>query len=300
MLSRSSVVSGHVALMPDAHVGMGATIGSVIPTENAIIPSAVGVDIGCGMIACHTSLNAADLPSDLQPLVHSINRSNPCWCRASSTNVHLIGHLQWMDGHPLSTDLESIDKPRIQAKALRQLGTLGSGNHFLEVCLDKDERVWVVLHSGSRGVGNILATQHIRNAKGLAKELERSVEDADLAYYLKSDPEFTSYIDDMLWAQDYALENREIMMSAALKDLFHFVGQGQELSRINCHHNFAALETHDGREVWITRKGAINAEVGKLGRYSRFHGRQKLHSHGAWEARILQLLFPRGWTAHES
>jgi tRNA-splicing ligase RtcB len=261
--ARLPIVAGHVALMPDAHVGIGATIGSVIPTQNAIIPAAVGVDIGCGMIAVETDLSAEHLPDDLQPLVGQFGRSVPAGV-GKRRNLASTGASdqriarragKWMAEHPHELS-GGLDKT-----ALAQLGTLGSGNHFLEVCLDEREVVWVVLHSGSRGVGNKLAGRHIK----LARAQELALEDRDLAYFLEGTPEFSAYVADMLWAQTYALENRELMLNAALNDLFTFVGAGHELGRINCHHNFAQREEHEGRRLWITRKGAIRAAKGDMG-----------------------------------
>ena len=261
--ARLPVVVGHVALMPDAHVGIGATIGSVIPTENAIIPAAVGVDIGCGMMAVETDICAEQLPDNLQPLVGRFGRSVPAGVGSrrdmQSTGVsdrRLIRRAEeWMKAHPheLPHGLDGL--------ALSQLGTLGSGNHFLEVCLDERAIVWVVLHSGSRGVGNKLAERHIK----LSREQHQALEDRDLAYFLDGTVEFTKYVADMLWAQSYALENREIMVSAALEDLFRFVGHGRTMARVNCHHNFAQREVHKGRSLWITRKGAIRAGLGDMG-----------------------------------
>lgn len=261
--ARLPIVAGHVALMPDAHVGIGATVGSVIPTQNAIIPAAVGVDIGCGMIAVETDLHAEHLPDDMQPLVGKFGRSIPAGVgrrrNLGSTGVSdqriTRRARKWMAEHPHDLP-DGLDKT-----ALSQLGTLGSGNHFLEVCLDEREVVWVVLHSGSRGVGNRLADRHIK----LARAQELALEDRDLAYFLEGTPEFSAYVADMLWAQTYALENRELMLDAALEDLFTFVGTGHESGRINCHHNFAQREEHDGRRLWITRKGAIRAGKGDLG-----------------------------------
>ena len=266
--ARLPIVMGHVALMADAHVGIGATIGSVIPTENAIIPAAVGVDIGCGMIAVETDLGDEHLPDDLQPLVGQFGRSVPAGVgkgrdlKSTGASDQRITRRagKWMAGHP--HDLPGgLDKT-----ALSQLGTLGSGNHFPEVCLDEREVVWVVIHSGSRGVGNRLADRHIK----LARAQEQALEDRDLAYFLEGTPEFRAYVEDMLWAQTYALENRELMLDAALDDLFSFVGKGDqgaghEVGRINCHHNFAQREEHDGRWLWITRKGAIRAAPGDMG-----------------------------------
>ena len=261
--ARLPVVSGHIALMPDAHIGIGATIGSVIPTENAIIPAAVGVDIGCGMIAVETDLQAEQLPDDLQPLVGHFGRSVPAGvgrgrdlASTGASDQRITRKAErWMAEHPYDLP-DGLDK-----RALSQLGTLGSGNHFLEVCLDEREVVWVVLHSGSRGVGNNLADRHIK----LARAQEQALEDKDLAYFLEGTVEFTAYVSDMLWAQTYALENRELMLDAALTDLLAFVGLGREVGRINCHHNFAQREEHEGRWLWITRKGAIRAAKGDMG-----------------------------------
>jgi RNA-splicing ligase RtcB len=260
--ARSPAVAGDIALMPDAHFGMGATVGSVIPTESAIIPAAVGVDIGCGMIATELDLEASALPDSLDPLLHSISRSIP-----AGFNRHkdaTTPAASWMNVNPVP------DKSRVPAKPLRkaadQLGTLGGGNHFVEVCLDERERVWAVLHSGSRGIGNVMARGHIAAATSLCKDLDRALDDRDLAYFLDTDPGFMSYIADMLWAQAYALENREQMMNVLIKDIGHAVGRPvTELRRINCHHNYTARETHDGRDLWITRKGAIRAGANDWG-----------------------------------
>ena len=242
--------------MADAHVGIGSTIGSVIPTEGAIIPAAVGVDIGCGMIAVQTNLHAEDLPDSLDSLVADLGRSIP----AGMSKGHLAGSDRadrWLGRHPTHGEFTA----RQVDVAAKQLGSLGSGNHFVEVCLDEDSSVWAVLHSGSRGIGNQLADKHIK----LAKVLVKGLEDPNLAYFTQGTHEFEAYVEDMVWAQDYALENREIMMDAVLNQLFRFVGAGSEVDRINCHHNFAARERHEGRELWITRKGAINAAEGMRG-----------------------------------
>ena len=260
--ARCAAVSGPIALMPDAHWGMGATVGSVIPTESAIIPAAVGVDIGCGMIAVETDLDASHLPDNLGPILRGIGKVIPAGFnrhdKAQKTAT------DWLAANPLETDLELKDSNR--KKMAPQLGTLGGGNHFVEVSIDERDKVWAVLHSGSRGIGNILAQQHIGTARELCKNLERSLEDRDLAYFLDTDAGFNAYIRDMLWAQDYALENREQMMNALLGVLNETVGRPvRELRRINCHHNYTERETHDDRELWITRKGAIRANVGDMG-----------------------------------
>jgi RNA-splicing ligase RtcB len=258
--SRLPVVSGHVALMPDAHVGIGATVGSVIPTENAVIPSAVGVDIGCGMISVETSLSAHQLPDSLEPFLSKVEQAVPAGvgrghARASSQAQ------RWMKANADRVTL--TDKQ--SARALTQFGSLGSGNHFFEVCLDERDVVWVVLHSGSRGIGNELAQGHIKLARTQAKEQALKLEDPDLAYFMQGTTEFEAYLRDMLWAQDYAMANRSAMMDAALVAFFRFAGTGRELERVNCHHNFTQREPHDGRDLWITRKGAIKADVGDRG-----------------------------------
>ncbi|MEZ5136063.1 MAG: RtcB family protein [Acidimicrobiales bacterium] len=258
--ARLDIVAGHIALMPDAHVGLGATVGSVIPTEGAVIPSAVGVDIGCGMIAAELDLGAEHLPDDLTPLLHGIDRAVPAGVGRGHEHARTPAS-RWLDRNRPHTDL-SKDQA---GKVTKQFGTLGSGNHFVEVCLDERDRVWVVLHSGSRGIGNQLAQMHIGRAKKLAKALQLRLEDPDLAYLTEGTPEFDAYIADMLWAQDYAAANRDQMMGAVLREVVRHVGFGRELQRINCHHNFTQREVHDGRELWITRKGAIKADVGDLG-----------------------------------
>jgi tRNA-splicing ligase RtcB len=260
--ARLPIVAGHVALMPDAHVGLGATVGSVIPTRGAVIPSAVGVDIGCGMIAVETDLVASDLPDSLDPLLSNLERAVPAGMgkhgehREGSRAAHAF-----FDAHQPHTELTTEQN----IKVVRQFGSLGSGNHFLEVCLDERDHVWVVLHSGSRGIGNQLATAHIKVAKRLAGTLGYPLENADLAWLKEGTDEFRAYIADMLWAQDYAKANRDAMMDATLQQLFRAVGKGRERARVNCHHNFTEQETHGGERVWLTRKGAIKADVGDLG-----------------------------------
>jgi len=268
--SRLPFVSGHLALMPDAHVGMGATIGSVIPTKGAVIPAAVGVDIGCGMIASETDLDAGDLPDDMSAFLGNVERAVP----AGVGRGHALATRAERDARAVSvpeyTGASTLSDKQV-AKVTDQFGTLGSGNHFVEVCLDERDRVWVVLHSGSRGIGNQLATRHIEGAKGLMKKHFVTLEDPDLAYLVEDTPEFDAYIADMLWAQEYARANREAMMEAVLTQLWSFVGThatgavGREVVRINCHHNYTEREHHLGKDVWLTRKGAIRARAGDLG-----------------------------------
>jgi tRNA-splicing ligase RtcB (3'-phosphate/5'-hydroxy nucleic acid ligase) len=264
--SRMPFVAGHVALMPDAHFGMGATVGSVIPTLGAIIPAAVGVDIGCGMIATqlkythdYQTLSSIDLPDNLDALHNGITKAIPAGVgEGHAKGVDLTPHHhtaaweKWGDG--------LIDT------ASKQLGSLGSGNHFVEVCLDEHDNVWLVLHSGSRGVGNKLATVHINIAKGLMKEWFINLEDPDLAYLVQGTPEFDDYISDMLWAQDYAMMNRQKMLNAAISAVGLFLGQEvSAVGTINCHHNFTQQEHHGNKDLWITRKGAIKANKGDRG-----------------------------------
>lgn len=263
--ARLPIVSGHVSLMPDAHVGLGATIGSVVPTEGAVIPACVGVDIGCGMAAVLTDLEAADLPDDLNPLLHSIERSIPAGLgRGHEWGSHSPGAQsasRWLSANRPHTVLT----PRLEKKSRDQMGTLGSGNHFVEISLDESDRVWAVLHSGSRGIGNQLAQAHIAKAKLVARRMEIQLEDPDLAYLLEGSPEFESYLGDLLFAQAYARTNRETMLDALLSALFRSVGRGREIERINCHHNYTAQEHHFGKKLWITRKGAISAKAGEAG-----------------------------------
>lgn len=258
--ARLPIVAGHVALMPDAHVGLGATVGSVIPTEGAIIPAAVGVDIGCGMIAAELDVTEDQLPDSLEPLLSRIEAAIPAGMGRGHERTSRAAE-KWLAKHPPAADLPG---DRIK-KVLRQFGTLGSGNHFVEVCVDERARVWVVLHSGSRGIGNQLAQMHIGRARRFARKLQIHLEDPDLAYLIEATPEFEAYLADMRWAQDYAKANRDQMMDAALHEVVAAFGFGKETRRINCHHNFTEQETHGDRTLWITRKGAIKADDGDLG-----------------------------------
>jgi tRNA-splicing ligase RtcB (3'-phosphate/5'-hydroxy nucleic acid ligase) len=259
--ARLPFVAGHVALMPDAHGGIGATVGSVIPTAGAIIPAAVGVDIGCGMIATETDLTANDLPDSLRALMPLIEQRIPAGVGK--------GHAGVLDGTDdkladLGTPHTDFD-PKQTRTVAEQFGTLGSGNHFVEVCLDERDHVWTVLHSGSRGIGNQLASKHITMAKKLAKAWFIPLEDPDLAYFVQGTLEFSAYARDMLWAQRYAMASRQRMAEAAVRSLFEVAGRGGVVRTINCHHNFTQQERHGGRDVWVTRKGAIKAGTGDEG-----------------------------------
>jgi tRNA-splicing ligase RtcB (3'-phosphate/5'-hydroxy nucleic acid ligase) len=256
----------HLALMPDAHLGLGATVGSVIPTERAVVPAAVGVDIGCGMIAVLTRFTADDLAGrSLTPLRESIERAVPLSAGAANRKVVATAE-------PRVAELEAMAAqagfaPDARAGRWRlQLGTLGSGNHFIEVSLDEQDRVWVFLHSGSRGVGNKIAQHHIGVARTLMERYWIELPDRDLAYLVEGTDEFWAYVRELRWAQHYALLNRDEMMDRILRQLGEFLGGDVvEAERVNCHHNFTQQEKHWGRELWVTRKGAIEAREGQLG-----------------------------------
>lgn len=256
----------YVALMPDAHVGMGSTVGSVIPTEGAIIPSAIGVDIGCGMTAWDTGLNARHLPDDLSKLHSEIAQRIPAG-QPKGRGKRNAGSHDRGRGPLLGVDL--IDRmPELvdQTKAISQFGTLGGGNHFIEVLLDEGENVWVVLHSGSRAAGHKIATEHIAKAKGLMMDYFIKLEDPALAYLVEGTREFRAYIADMIWAQDYAADNRREMMIQVKKAMeFLKLPVGGAGQTIDCHHNYTARERHHGRHLWVTRKGAIRARAGDMG-----------------------------------
>jgi tRNA-splicing ligase RtcB len=212
------------------------------------------------MVAAELDVTEAQLPDTLLPLLGRIERAIPAGVGRGHADVGRAAD-KWLSAHRPATAL-SGDR---SVKAAKQFGTLGSGNHFFELCIDERGRVWVVLHSGSRGIGNQLAQMHIGKARKLGKALQLRLEDPDLAYFVEGTPEFEAYIADMLWAQDYARANRDQMMDSAMREVFAFLGFGRETQRINCHHNFTQREVHLGKEMWITRKGAIKADVGDLG-----------------------------------
>jgi len=257
----------HVAVMPDCHLGKGATVGSVIATKGAIIPAAVGVDIGCGMIAVKTKFFAEDLPTNLEKVRTGIERRIPLGAGAFNRKITDTARKRVTQLKKEATqDYDSVDKRWTDA-----LGSLGSGNHFIEISLDESDRVWVVLHSGSRGIGNKLAMKHIRIAQKLMDESSIKLKDRDLAYLSENRGEFDKYINDLLWAQDFALLNREEMMDRVMTELSYvfYTEDGHqkeiELDRINCHHNFTQRENHFNEDVWITRKGAIQMKAGQKG-----------------------------------
>ena len=267
-----AAVHGHVALMPDAHLGKGATVGSVIPTYRSILPSAVGVDIGCGVVAGRVAdgtaarqLQVQNLPDDLDPLIDEWSRRIP----AGLGNWHRAGNPHWQ-GFVADHGLPSLwhTDRKMADRGPLQLGTLGSGNHFLELCADSEDGVWIMLHSGSRGTGNRLAQHHIDVAKGLMRRHLVDLPDLDLAYLVADTTEFDTYIADLRWAQAYAKANRDRMLHQALDGLQQVAGRRLRFvddGVIDNHHNYAALEHHHGRDLWITRKGAISARDGELG-----------------------------------
>ena len=265
-------IHSHVAVMPDVHFGRGATVGSVIPTLGAIIPAAVGVDIGCGMMAVGTTLSASDLPDGLGPLRSSIERKVPVGngpggdFKDSPTSASTALRANGL-GERLDRILDKHPKIRGDRMA-RQLGTLGGGNHFIEVCLDEADRVWIMLHSGSRGTGNMIGTYFIERAREelLHRVLGYHVPDRDLAFLVEGEALFDDYIEAVLWAQDYARANRRLMMDRVLVALHEALPPFQLTKlAVNCHHNYVARETHFGEQVWLTRKGAVRAGVGDLG-----------------------------------
>ena len=265
-------IHSHLAVMPDVHFGRGATVGSVIPTKGAIIPAAVGVDLGCGMMAIRTSLTANDLPDSLSAIRSEIERKVPVGNgRGGSHKETPARAATALRASGMAERLDVILKKhkRIQRTAFaKQLGTLGGGNHFIELCLDEVDRVWVMLHSGSRGTGNILGTYFIREAR---EALERRVlgyhvPDKDLAFFVEGEDLFDDYTYAVSWAQDYARLNREVMMDRVLFALReHFPAFSLEKEAVNCHHNYVERERHFGADIWVTRKGAVRAGKDELG-----------------------------------
>lgn len=259
--ARLPFVHDHVALMPDAHLGVGSTVGSVVATEGAIIPSCCGVDLGCGMAAVQLNITADQLPDDMQKIHRLIEKAVPAGVGKGHETTSNPG-MNWIEDH---RDHSQLTLKQIMTAA-SQFGTLGSGNHFVEVDVDEQNNVWIVLHSGSRGIGNQLASGHIKLAKDLAKIAGQELEDPDLASLVQGTPEFDAYIRDMLWSQDYAAANRQEMLSNIMKTVLPALGAGMAThSIVNCHHNFTEQEWHDERWLWITRKGAIRADEGRLG-----------------------------------
>ena len=275
-VSQLPIVHGHIAAMPDAHSGIGATVGSVIPTKAAIIPAAVGVDIGCGMNAVRLSIKASELPDNLRRVRAAIEAAVPVGfsqhaankVRGSAHTAHVLN--QRLDNivakHPALTKMQK----RFSETWLCQFGTLGGGNHFIELCLDEEQNVWVMLHSGSRGIGNCMGRYFIDAAKKDMRRHHMNLPDADLSYFSEGSAWFDDYVEAVGWAQDYALLNRHEMMRLILEVLerelpprinaWKVMGEA-----INCHHNYVQRETHFGQNLFVTRKGAISACLGELG-----------------------------------
>jgi tRNA-splicing ligase RtcB len=267
MASKLPFIYPHLALMPDAHLGKGATVGSVIPTLGAIIPAAVGVDIGCGMIAVRTQFQRAELSQDkpLAALRESIEAAVPL--SAGKYNVVLTDTAQARCAELSGlAEANRFDPASYAGNWQLQLGTLGSGNHFIEVTVDENDGVWLFLHSGSRGVGNKIAQHHIKVAQQAMTRWWISLPDRDLAYLVEGTEEFWAYIRELRWAQHFALLNREEMMDRVVGCFESWLGQPvAEQERINCHHNFTQQERHFGKDVWVSRKGAIEATEGTAG-----------------------------------
>ncbi len=274
-VSELPILAGPVAVMPDVHLGKGATVGTVIPTRAAIVPAAVGVDIGCGMLAVRTDLAASDLPQTLERVRAQIERDVPVGFEFHRDPLEPEGG----EGTRLERRMKDLEsryrKLRIlsrlgrfdEARMWRQLGSLGGGNHFIELCLDTEGGVWILLHSGSRNVGKTIGETAMEMAKRVAREVDRDLPNRDLAWLDEGSPEFEAYVEALTWAQEYAALNRDLMLNLvhralekALGRRVRFVGEAT-----NCHHNYARLEEHFGERVWVTRKGAVSARAGELG-----------------------------------
>jgi tRNA-splicing ligase RtcB len=273
--ARMPFIFRHVAAMPDVHLGKGSTVGSVIPTKHAVIPAAVGVDIGCGMMAAKTTLTAADLPDNLSSLRAAIERAVP--------HGHTRGKRDrgaWGEGEPppavdaaweqLAPEFARLVErhPRLERTNNRMhLGTLGTGNHFIEICLDERGAVWALLHSGSRGVGNAIGSHFIELAKQDMRTWMVNLPDQDLAYLPEGTQHFDEYVEAVEWAQEFARANREVMMRAVIGALRSAIGKPFEayVEGVNCHHNYVAREQHFGEDILVTRKGAVSARAGELG-----------------------------------
>ncbi|MEU4695316.1 RtcB family protein [Actinoplanes sp. NPDC023714] len=259
--SQLPFIHPHIALMPDAHLGKGATVGSVIPTLGAIIPAAVGVDIGCGMAAVRTQHHRDELRGHLGRLRTAIEQAVPLSAGAYNTRLTASARRR-ADALAAEAETAGFDPAGYAKNWKLQIGTLGSGNHFIEVCHDENGAVWLFLHSGSRGVGNKIASHHIR----VAQDRGLSVPDRDLAYLDEGTREFDTYMRELRWAQNFALANRDEMMDRVIACFEAYTGDAvEQRERVQCHHNYTDRETHFGEEVWLSRKGAINAERGRPG-----------------------------------
>lgn len=268
------IVRGHIAAMPDVHLGIGATVGSVIPTRAAIIPAAVGVDIGCGMNAVRTTLTASDLPDSLARLRSAVEAMVPVGFAQHAWDK-VRGSKHQRAARPLDDRLDRIVgkhpglmkmQRQFAQSWICQIGTLGGGNHFIELCLDEAQRVWIMLHSGSRGTGNVIGRYFIEAARKDMQRHQQQLPDRDLAYFSAGSSLFDDYVEAVDWAQDYALTNRREMMRLVVEALqTHLPPFKLSDEAINCHHNYVQQETHFGEKLFITRKGAISAQAGELG-----------------------------------
>lgn len=259
-----------VACMPDVHAGIGSTVGTVIATDKAVIPAAVGVDIGCGMVATRLSLKASQLPDSLAKIRSAIEAVVPMGTGGQHKDADIMSPAFYDLFKTVPSSVSKVfgnDQIKAAKKALPQLGTLGSGNHFIEICIDQDDNVWVMLHSGSRGIGNMIGTYYINKGKELMQQFHITLPDGELAYLPQGTDLFDDYVSAVQWAQDYAMENRKVMLQAVLdvlrKEITVPFGITEEA--INCHHNYVEKEKHFGRDLWITRKGAIKAGKDDLG-----------------------------------
>ena len=254
----------HVALMPDVHLGKGALVGSVVATKDAVIPAAVGVDIGCGMAAIQTSFTAGQLEGKLKQIRLDIEAAIPVgFNQNKDVEKSVLNWQGWQDFQELHPGVQ-----RLEGKAMHQMGSLGGGNHFIEVCLDAENRVWLMLHSGSRNIGNMLAQNHISTARELAKLASTHLPDPDLAYFVAGTPEFAAYWRDLQWAQNYARCNRDVMMGRFKRIVEKHLAGGKPtkaLLSVNCHHNYAEKEVHFGEDLYVTRKGAVRARTEDYG-----------------------------------
>lgn len=266
MTSEMPFIFPHIALMPDAHLGKGCAVGAVLPTLGAIMPAAVGVDIGCGMIAVRTQFRVGELPFDRKPLREAIEEAVPLSkgnYNTAVTNDQTKYRIEDLSARAANAH---FDPATYAANWQLQLGTLGSGNHFIEVSVDEENRVWLFLHSGSRGVGNRIAVHHIKVAQAQCAKWWITLPDPDLAYLVEGTDEFWAYVRELRWAQHFALLNREEMMDRVIECFEHWIGADvEESERVNCHHNYTMQEKHFGKDVWLSRKGAIDAGKGVAG-----------------------------------
>jgi len=269
-LAHLPIIHSHIAVMPDVHVGIGATVGSVIPTYKAIIPAAVGVDIGCGMNAVRLSIKANDLPDNLKKLRNIIEEVVPVGFEKHKYVKTKNSTIQYLSNglEPIVSKHSGILKmlKNFAPTWTKQVGTLGGGNHFIEICLDENQDVWIMLHSGSRGIGNCIGRYFIQRAKKDMSKHLGNLPDKDLAYFEEGSEYFADYVESVHWAQEYALINRREMMRLILQGLQkEFPAFQATKEAINCHHNYVSEEEHYGRKVFLTRKGAISAREGELG-----------------------------------